>query len=145
MSREIRLALLKEIENKRNSKVIAYVTSDRPNLTWTNLNLACIESVNRFDILQTDLKVKRLKNIPPQVNLNLNNMALPPVNINNLPTNITAQQIMQILEQFLQVLLPPIINKAAKDAVDILLDSLPTAGFEQIFFNRKWKLEASDV
>lgn len=109
--------------------------------TWTNLNLACIESAERFDIRLMDMTVKRLRQIPTQLALNLNNIALPPINIGNLPPGITPQQVAQLVEQTINALLPQIVNAAAANAVDTLLKALPFGGFERIAYNQVWKVE----
>ena len=109
--------------------------------TWSNLNLACIESVDRIDIRQMDIKVKKLRQVPPQLALNINNIALPQINIGNLPPEITPQQVAQLIEHTINALLTPIVNGAAANAVNTLLKSLPIGGFERIEYNRVWKME----
>jgi len=109
---------------------------------WQNLGLACIESVARKDSYRMDLEVRRARQIPPQVNLNLNNLAFPPLNIGNLPQGTTPQQVAQMVEQLLPSVIQPIINKAANDAVAAFLNALPTVGFEHIGLNKVWKKES---
>ncbi len=41
--------------------------------TWKNVKLACVESLNRLDVFQTNIRVKRLRRMPPNVTINLNN------------------------------------------------------------------------
>jgi hypothetical protein len=109
--------------------------------TWNDLNLACIESEARFDVCRKDIRVKRIRQVPPQLTLNLNNIAFPSINIPNLPEGVTPEQIAQLVEQLLPNLVQPALNAAANQAVATLLKSLPTAGFEHIAFNAGWRTE----
>ncbi|MCG3207145.1 MAG: hypothetical protein FOGNACKC_00745 [Anaerolineae bacterium] len=97
--------------------------------TWSSLNMACVESEARFDVFQKDIRVKQLRQVPPQVAINLNNIALPAIeNINP-----------QIVDQLLREIIQPVIERAVEDARKSLLASLPIAGFEHIEYNVGWK------
>jgi hypothetical protein len=120
------------------------IVNDLDNHTWTNLQVACIESSVRSDIRQTDLKVKKLVQVPPQLSLNVSNFALPPININPLPPGITPQQIAELIHQTIAALLPAIVNNAATSAANALLKNLPSGGFEQIYYNQIWKTEKAE-
>ncbi len=56
--------------------------------TWTDLNLACVESYKRYDICKQSIRIRRLRQVPPQVNLSLTNLNLPPITIPNLPPSV---------------------------------------------------------
>lgn len=109
--------------------------------TWDGLNLACIESMDRLDICQKSLRVRKLKQVPPQVSLTLNNIAFPAVNIPSLPAGLAPQDFVKIVEQIVNAQVQPILNNATKLVVDEFLKSLPSAGFEHISFNSGWKEE----
>jgi hypothetical protein len=109
--------------------------------TWTDLNLACVESLNRFDICKQSVRVRRLRQIPPQINLNLTNLNLPAINVPNLPPNINQQQINTLVQQVVSVVIQQSLNNAAQVAIQQLIKSLPQAGFEHSMFNSGWEKE----
>lgn len=109
--------------------------------TWEHLNLACVESEAKFDICRKDLRVKRLRQVPPQVTLNITNLSFPAINIPGLPSGITPQQIAQTVEQLLPAIVQPIIENAASRATERLLDSLPSGQFERVEYNGGWVSE----
>jgi hypothetical protein len=75
------------------------ISNNLEEYVWKDLNIACVESLERFDINKQDLRVRRLRKVPPQVNLNLNNLHLPTINIPNLPPNITQEEIKILIKQ----------------------------------------------
>ena len=117
------------------------IENDLEENTWENLNLACVESVKRCDILRQNIRVRRLRRIPPQVNLSLTNLSLPPINISNLPSGITQQQINALIQQIINNVVQQFINQAAQLAVQQLIKTLPQAGFERVSFNTRWERE----
>jgi len=117
------------------------IANDLEEYTWNNLNLACVESVKRFDICKKSERVKRLRKVPQQVNINLSNVNFPTINIPNLPASITQQQIDALIQQAAGVAIQQSLNNAVQIAVDQLVKSLPQVGFEHISFNSGWKKE----
>lgn len=115
------------------------ITNDLEEHTWDNLNLACVESVKRFDVCKKSERVKRLRKVPTQVNINLSNVNFPTINIPNLPASITQQQIDALIQQAAGVAIQQSLSNAAQIAVEQLIKSLPQAGFERISFNTGWK------
>ena len=109
--------------------------------TWTDLNLACVESLIKFDICKQSVRVRRLRKVPPQINLNLTNLNLPAINIPNLPTNVSQEQINVLVQQVTSGVIQQSLNDAAQVAVQQLIRSLPQAGFEHASFNAGWKKE----
>jgi hypothetical protein len=109
--------------------------------SWADLPSACIESLERADICQKTVRVRRLRNVPPTLNVNLSNLALPPLNIANLPEGIDQQQLNILVQQVVQASVQQCLNAAAKSAVENLLKALPQVGFEHITFNSGWKTE----
>ncbi len=115
------------------------IANDLEEHTWNNLNLACVESVKGFDICKKSERVKRLRKVPPQVNINLSNVNFPTINIPNLPASITQQQIDALIQQAAGVAIQQSLNNAIQIAVEQLIKSLPQIGFEHISFNSGWK------
>jgi hypothetical protein len=119
-----------------------YLISDNlEEYTWTDLNLACVESLKRFDICKKSMRVKRLRQVPPTINLNLTNLNLPAINIPNLPPNVSQEQINAIVQQVVSAVIQQSLNDAVQVAVQQLIKSLPQAGFERFAFNSGWKRE----
>jgi hypothetical protein len=115
------------------------ISNDLEAHTWDDLNLACVESAERFDICTTSVRVIRLRKIPPQVNLTLQNVTFPPINIPNLPAGLTQQQIEALIQQIASANIQQSLRVASDSAVQQLLKSLPQVGFERIMFNSGWK------
>lgn len=114
---------------------------------WTDLNLACVESLNRFDICKQSLRVRKIRQIPPQVTLNLTglNVNLPVINIPNLPSgadqNVINTLIQQVVASVTQQSMQLSLNNAVKVAIQELMKSLPLASFENFSFDSGWKKE----
>lgn len=117
------------------------IANDLDEYTWEGLNLACIESMTRFNVCRKDIKLRRLRQVPPQLTLNLNNLVFPPVNIPSTTTNMTPQQIAQAIEQILPAIVQPIIKQAAAEAAELFRKSLPSAQFERTDYNGGWHTE----
>lgn len=117
------------------------ISNDLEENTWTDLNLACVESLKRFDIWKQSERVRRLRQLPPQINLNLTNLNIPTVNIPNLPTDINQQQIEAMVQQVVSAVVQESLNSAVQVAVQQLIKSLPQAGFERFSFNAGWTRE----
>jgi hypothetical protein len=115
------------------------ISHDLESYTWNQLNVACVESVNRMDICGTDMRVVRLRKIPPQLNIQLSNVAFPTINIANIPAGITPQQIQAMIQQAAGAAIQQSINLSVATAIEQLTRSLPQAGFEKIAFNSGWR------
>lgn len=106
---------------------------------WDNLNMACVESQNRFDICKKSIRVRRLKKIPPQMTLNLSNVSFPALPA--LPQGINLNQLQNVITQMIQTIVPNVINVAAQQAAQEFLRNLPSVGFETFNFNIRWETE----
>jgi hypothetical protein len=118
--------------------------SDDDERTWPSLASVCIESENRIDLRLADVRVRRLRQIPPQValNLQLGAIAPPPINIPDLPSGLDpaeiARLVREIVQPAIQATIEPLIERATNDAVDQFRKSLPSRGFERMLVNRRW-------
>ncbi|MDO8721748.1 MAG: hypothetical protein Q7J31_05915 [Syntrophales bacterium] len=110
--------------------------------TWDNLNLACIESADRLDVCRKSIRVKRLRQVPPTINLNLTNIQLPAINLPNLQPNMNPQQIQDLVQQMANATMQQILNTAVQNAINELMKSLPQIGFEHVSLNSGWVKEA---
>jgi hypothetical protein len=110
--------------------------------SWENLNLACIESTEKFHLCKKSIKMRRLRNIPPNVTVNLNQLQMPSVTIQNEPGTIPPQAQQQLIEQVIKANLQNSINSAVASAVDLMIKSLPQRGFENMTFDSGWSEES---
>jgi len=117
------------------------INNDMEENRWEGLNAACVESYSKTHIARSDVRVRRLRQIPPQLNLELKNLALPSVNFPTLPPGITSEQIGELIKQVLPHLIQPVIHEAANNMVERFLKSLPSAGFERTDYNGGWFVE----
>jgi len=117
------------------------ITKDMEENTWVGLNLACVESLKRLDICKESVRVRRLRQVPPQINLNLTNLSLPAINIPNQPPNINQQQLNTLIQQVVSAVIQQFLNNAVKIAVEQLIKSLPQLGFERFSFDSGWRKE----
>ena len=117
------------------------IANDVEEHTWPDLPCTCVESAARFDICSKSLKVKRLRNVPPNVNLNLQNLGLPSINLGTLPPGLNPQQLTSLVQQAVQATAQQALRVAAQKAAEELLKALPQKGFEHITFNTGWHTE----
>lgn len=120
------------------------VAADIDERTWSSLAFTCIESENRVDLRIANMRVRRLRQVPKQValNLQLGNIAPPAINIPALPAGLDpaaiAQLVRQLIQPTMQAVLQPLIQQAATDAAEQLRKSLPSRGFERMLFDQRW-------
>lgn len=117
------------------------VANDLEEHTWDDLNLACVESENRVDICRKSVRVKRLRQVPPTINLNLNQVQLPAISLPTLPSGLNPQEIQALVEQVVNTTMQQILNRAVRDAINGLVKSLPQKGFEHISLKSRWVTE----
>jgi len=121
------------------------VAADSDERAWSTLPFTCIESEYRVDLRIADMRVRRLRQVPPQValNLQLGNITPPAINIPDLPAGLDpaaiARLVQQIVQPTIQAMLQPLIQQAASDAAEQLRKSLPSRGFERTLFNQRWE------
>lgn len=106
--------------------------------TWKNLYIACIESNVKFDACVKSLKVKQIKNAPPQVTLNLNNVQLPPINIpSNLP-GVDQSALTLLMQQYFQNVVPNLLQQVSINVAKEFMKSLPSQGFQRMDLSAGW-------
>jgi hypothetical protein len=107
-------------------------TADHPGLKccYVETELAC--KVCKFDTKITRQR-EQFQNlsVQPQVNLS------PPA----LPAGLDPQQIMQVLQQWMQTVVPPLLQAAVNDAVQRALRAAPTKGYQRLEYGRRWENE----
>lgn len=106
---------------------------------WKDLNLACIESCKRLDIFKQDLSVRIIRQVPPEIQINLSNLNLPQINIPELSPGMKPDQINQLIINCVNSLLPTALKNTIPLATKEILKSLPQAGFEHYRFNSRWE------
>ena len=104
--------------------------------TWSDLNLACIESNNRLDVYQKSVRLKRLRQIPPQVHINIDKLAFPTI---SLPKGVNIDNVERLIQQILPAVVQPVLNHAVEEIKNSLTQSMPIAGFERSELNAGWR------
>ena len=119
------------------------IAKDLEEKTWAGLKLATIESTYAKDVFKTDLRVTRLRQVPPQVTVSLPNMqlAIPP-----LPEAVAVDE--QRINKYLHELVVPAIRAQIQEATEEitkrLVKSMPQQGFQTIQYNTSWQREETD-
>ena len=122
--------------------------TDGDERTWSPLAFVCIESENRIDLRLADVRVRRLRQVPPEVTLNvhLGQITPPAINLPALPAGLDPGEIRQLVQQIveptIEALIQPLIRQAANDAVEQLRKSIPSRGFERMLTNQRWSTGA---
>ena len=119
------------------------VLNDLEEHTWTDLKLGCIESLQRVDVYTKSMRMRKLREVPPQVQLNLTNLNMP-ISLPSLPAGVNQEQINALVEQIVSAVVPQSLGDAAQAAAQQLMRALPLAGFESHDFNAGWKEEVLD-
>ena len=114
------------------------IANDEEEHTWENLKLACVESIWRFDCFKQNMKVTRIPQVPPTVQINLGQIVFPPLTIPGIPSGVTPDQINDILSQLVNATVQSCLNETVQNATRQLLKSLPTAGFQKTVFSGGW-------
>ncbi len=92
----------------------------------------CIESKLKLHVFSGDLKLKKRRQSPPQVNVNLNlNIQLP----QQAPNQPVAPDVQQMAQNLLQQLQPAIVNEVQRQ---VQLQS-PVLGIEGGYQNARWR------
>jgi hypothetical protein len=82
-----------------------------------------------------------MRQIPPQLALNLNNLVLPQLKMPEIPAGIDPDAYAAMVQKIVNSQIQPTLNEAVKVGVQELLKALPTVGFEQLSFNGGWHEE----
>ena len=111
--------------------------------TWPNLPLMSVESDRRLDVFRTSTRVRRLRQVPPEItlNLNLSQLPLPQISIPALPAGITQQQFDALVQQVVQGAIAAAVNQAVAGATQAVLQSLPLQGFQRLGYDSYWRRE----
>lgn len=80
--------------------------------------------------------------MPPQLTVNLNNLALPPINFGAAAQPLDQEQLAALVQQTVQASVQQGLNAAIQNGIQELMKVLPVKGFEHITFNSGWKREA---
>jgi hypothetical protein len=119
------------------------IANDGEEMVWRGLKLATVESTYAQHVFKTDLRVTRLRQVQPQVTVNMPNLQLgvPP-----LPegAGIDQQQINEYLNKLLVPVIDAQIAKATDRIGDLLVKSMPQQGFQTVQYNASWQLECTE-
>lgn len=113
--------------------------------TWQKLPLACVESTEGLDTESVDVRLRSILQPEPNITLNLQNYQLPPINFGDLPQGLTPEQFQAFVGQLIQNYTQTALNAALGNAIEAIMNRMPSAGFERSDFNRKWITEVNDM
>lgn len=103
---------------------------------WKGLSIAMVESIDCAHVRKYDKRVRRLRKVPPQVKLSVNNIDFPA--LPDLPEGIEPEQLIQAMQSVIQSMMPAVLQGAAEQVAQALLKGLPGAGFEHLDYNYRW-------
>ena len=119
------------------------IARDLEEMTWPGLKLATVESTCAQHVFKTDLRVTRLRQVQPQVTVNMPNLQLgvPP-----LPegSEINEQQINEYIHGLMLPAINAQIKKATEEIGNLLVKSMPQQGFQTIQYNALWQRECTE-
>ena len=100
--------------------------------SWTKLPLAIVESTSFKDVYRKDVRVRRLREVPPNISINASNLQLsvPPI-----PAGLDAQAIQNHINAVLAPAVQAQVDAAIKSAVEQVMKAMPEKGFQTIHFN----------
>lgn len=110
--------------------------NDLEEYTWNDIKFVCLESENSTIYYEADIHYKRIRDIPPQVDLNLShnfpNITLPPSHV-----NLTKDEIEHHVKTVISVILTQLCNETSKNYFKSrrIIDNIKT------IFNNKWRKE----
>ena len=117
------------------------IAHDLEEQTWEDQKLAVIESSSGKNLLTTNLRIMRNRQVPPQVSIDLSNLQLQ---VPAMPPEF-GDQIQTYLRDLVMPSIQAQIEEVTKQAADRLAKSLPQTGF-QIFMNRtSWNSQDDDA
>ena len=105
---------------------------------YKNMPLAIIESRNLESRLTKCIKVKTIRETPPTLNINLQGISIPPVNIGNLPNGYTIQQVNDLVVNTINNIVQNQLNTTLTRIVDDFYLKLPIKGFQTNDYDIKW-------
>lgn len=115
------------------------VENDLDENTWSDQPVACVESSESCDICAQSIRVRRLRQVPPQVTVTIKDVALPPINLPVVSVDTSA--IVNAVQQVVKTEMSAVIQAAAEEAARALLKGLPFAGFERTIISGGWRKE----
>jgi hypothetical protein len=114
------------------------IKNDLEEYSWPDLPLACVESINKFDVCKRSVQVKKLRNVPQNLTVNLNNIQLGEINLPESLKQIEQEQVHELIQQIVKANLQASVNIAIGNAVNQLIKSLPQTGFEHFTYDTGW-------
>lgn len=109
--------------------------------TWPDMNTTCIESLERLDLHRETVRVRRLRTVPPTVNLSLADLRLPSVVLPNLPAGVPLPELQQQVDATVRGMVQSCMGQLVQDLGNLFLKAMPIAGFERTTLEGGWTTE----
>jgi hypothetical protein len=78
---------------RAQEEILLSAETDKP---YKNLNLACVESLNRCNLYRMDLLLRKIPQIPPQVMLQVGPVMPPPMDLTSILQKVAPQDVQAI-------------------------------------------------
>lgn len=109
----------------------SYFAVDRDEYSEAGTSIACIESSKKLHLCRGELKLKRIRKVPPQPTINVNfNLNVPPgIQVQAIPPQIQ-NAIQQLLQQGAQAIKDQVIAEINRQS--------PVVGVQSHLLGAKW-------
>ena len=124
-----------ELESPFNPSDSLLHDTDLEEKWYKGLRIGFVESTWRTDVATVDYMVRRLRDVPPQVNFSLSNVQFP---VPELPQDINAQSLQQMINEILSPVVQAELKAAADRAIRELVKAMPQKGFQNVRTNFRW-------
>ncbi len=113
--------------------------SDELAHTWKNVPLACVESVDYFDVYRHAIRIAKIYNITPSISLNLNlKMDSPHIQIEG---SMADKDLLDKVKSSIQQIIESAISASQKKAMADIIKSAGIKGFQTSYLNGNWYRE----
>ena len=119
------------------------ITEDIEEKTWEDQKLAVVESVGAKHVFKTNIRITRLRQVPPQIAMDFSNLQLSVPPIPN-DSALDANEINNYLQNMMMPAIQTQIQEATDRATNQLIKSLPQKGFQTILYRTAWYAEEKD-
>ena len=118
------------------------IAEDLEEKTWPGLKLAIVESTCAQHVYKIDVRVTRLREVPPQVTFNLPGLQLE---VPQFPegSEINGQTVDDYIRNLILPTIKAQVDKASTEIGNLFIKSMPQKGFQKIQSNASWRLESN--
>lgn len=116
------------------------ISKDSDLENWQNLPIGIIESTSLKHVFRQDARIRRLRDVPPNITIDVSNLQLTTPNI---PAGLNAQSLQNYVKNIIGPVVQAQVDAAIKQAVKSVVKAMPEKGFQSIFYNGSWRRDGS--